>query len=129
MAMDLVNIAQGHKATNTPGTNIVFFLGHNIIKNTERKNTYMPVSLWTVDYRPQKPDPYQVRTTVGENLIEYSYDITTLTEDFVTTKILWKSVSSTPPKCKLLCADVKRFYLNTPMEHFEYMPMQIKLIS
>ncbi len=32
MAMELGNIAQGHK-TNTPGTNIVFFLDYDTIKN------------------------------------------------------------------------------------------------
>ncbi len=80
-----------------------------------------------MDYRPQKPDPNKVRITVGGNLIEYPSEVTTLTSDLVTAKILWKSVVS-PPNAKYVCADVKRCYLNIPMECFEYMCMPIKLI-
>ncbi len=55
MTMEPGNIAQGYKATNTSGTNAVFFLGHNAIKNipTDRKITYACI---VVNYRPQKPD-------------------------------------------------------------------------
>jgi hypothetical protein len=44
-----------------------------------------------------------------------------------TSKILWNSVLSTRG-AKYCCADVKNFYLETPMERFEYMRMPIRLI-
>ncbi len=42
MTMELGNVTQGHKATNTPGTNTIVFLDHDTIKNipTDRKITY-----------------------------------------------------------------------------------------
>ncbi len=52
MAMKLGNTAQGHKVTNTPGTNIVFILDHESIKNmpADRKILHDHI---VVDYRPQ----------------------------------------------------------------------------
>ncbi|KAL7466426.1 hypothetical protein ACHAXS_006719, partial [Conticribra weissflogii] len=75
-----------------------------------------------------KPDPNRVKITVGGNLIEYPHEVTTQTADLVTTKILWNSVVSYP-NTKYVYADVKSFYLNTPIEHFEYMQIPNKLIQ
>ncbi len=92
MTIELGNIAQGNKVTNTPGTNNVFFLDHTAIKNipTNRKLTYACI---VVDYGPQKPDPNSVRITVDGNLIEYPHEVTTQTADLVTNKILWKIIA------------------------------------
>ncbi len=75
MAMELGSIAQGHKATNTPGTNTAFFLDYKAIKNitADRKITYAHI---VVDYRPQKPDLRRIRITVGWNLIAYLHEVT-----------------------------------------------------
>ena len=67
-----------------------------------------------VDFRPQKTDPNRVRITVGRNLIYYPYELTTLTADLTTSKGIWNSVISTPG-AKYACADVKNFYLMTPL--------------
>ncbi len=42
MTIELDNIGQDHKATSKPGTNTVYFLDHNAIKNipADRENTY-----------------------------------------------------------------------------------------
>ncbi len=64
---------------------------------------------------------------VGRNLIKYPHKVTTWPEDLITAKILWSSVGSIP-NAKYVCANVKSFYLNMPMKHFEYMWMPIKLI-
>ena len=48
-----------------------------------------------VDYREQKTDPNRVRITVGGNLIEYLYELTTRTVDVTTSKVMWNSVIST----------------------------------
>ncbi len=94
IAIKFENISQGYKATNTPGTNTVFFPDHDDIKNipTDRKITYAHV---IVEYRPQKPDPNRVRITVGGNITKYPYEVTTQTVDLVTAKILGNSAVST----------------------------------
>lgn len=52
MARELGIFAQCHKATNTPGSNTVFFLDHDTIKNIpmDRKITYAHIM---VDYSPK----------------------------------------------------------------------------
>lgn len=68
------NNAQGHKETNTSGTNTFFFLDHDVIKNipVDRKITYFYIA---VDYRLQEPKPNRGRVTSGRNFIEYPYDV------------------------------------------------------
>ncbi len=80
----------------------------------DRKVTYSRI---VIDYRPQKADPNCVCITVGGNLIDYPYKSTTRTIDLTTTKIMWNSMISTPDT-KYMCADVKHFYLGTPLDRF-----------
>ena len=81
-----------------------------------------------VDVRPQKIDePNRVRITVGGNLLKYPGVVKTETSSLTTSKIHWNSTISTPG-AKYMCADVKNFYLNTPMARYEYMRMHISLI-
>ncbi len=65
MTIELDNIGQDHKATSKPGTNTVYFLDHNAIKNipADRENTYLHIVV-IVDYRPQKSDLNRVRITI-----------------------------------------------------------------
>jgi hypothetical protein len=44
-----------------------------------------------------------------------------------TRKLLWNSVLSTRD-AKYCCADVKQFYLETPMTRYEYMRLPVHLI-
>ena len=64
---------------------------------------------------------------MGGNLIEYPYELTTRTADVTTSKVMWNSIISTP-NARYAYADVKNFYLNTPLDRYEYMRMPIKLI-
>ena len=111
---ELGSLAQGDAKTTTPGTDTIFFLNHNQIAaiSKDRLITYARI---IVDYRPQKPDPNRVRITFGGNLIHYPGELATRTADLVTTKILWNSVLSTE-NAKFITADVKNFYLNTPLD-------------
>ena len=68
-----------------------------------------------------------MRITVGGNLIDYPREFTTCTADLTTSKVMWISVISTPG-AKYACADVKNFYLMTPLDRYEYMKMKIDLI-
>ncbi len=49
------------------------------------------------------------------------------TADLATTKIMWNSVISTP-NAKYMFADVKHFYLGTPLDRFEYTRMPMHMI-
>ena len=80
-----------------------------------------------VDYRPQKEDPNWVQISLGGNLINYPGALTTRTADLVTSKIMWNSVISTP-NARYATANLKLFYLTTPMDCYEYMRMPIKII-
>ena len=75
----------------------------------DRTVTYARI---VVDYREQKLDPNHVRITVGDNLIEYPYELTTRTADVTTSKVMWNIIISTTD-ARYACADVKNFYLNT----------------
>ncbi len=79
------------------------------------------------DYRPQKKDPNPVRITEGGKIINYQFEPTTRTTDLTASKIMWNSVVSTPV-AKYSCADMKNFFLFTPLDRYEYMTMPIALI-
>ncbi len=53
MAMELGNIAKGIKATNIPGTDIIFFLDHDAIKNIPADRNITNAHI-LVDYRLQR---------------------------------------------------------------------------
>ena len=75
-------------------------------------------------YRPEKSDPYQIRLTVGGNLIAYPGDCGTPTVDLLTVKLLLNSIISTLG-AKFMTIDIKDFYLNTPMARYEYMCLKL----
>jgi len=129
MCKELGNIAQGYsdgECINEKGTNTVRFLTHEEIKAIpkDRKITYARI---VVDYCEQKDDPNRVRITVGGNLIDYPGELTTRTADLTTTKLMWNSVISTEG-ARYMCADIKSFYLETPLDRTEYMRMPLDLI-
>ena len=79
-----------------------------------------------VDYRPQKKDPNRVRITAGGNLIQYPGELTTRTADLTTSKLLWNSVLSTE-EARFMGIDIKSFYLETPLDRYEYMRMPLDI--
>jgi hypothetical protein len=56
-----------------------------------------------------------VHITVGSNLIDYPYKLTSHTADMISAKIMWNSVISTPA-AKFGGADIKNMYLETPLD-------------
>ena len=105
------------------GTNTIQFIPRNKVPK-DRTVTY---ARFVCSVRPQKTETNRTRITVGGNLIDYPGDVSTRTADLTTAKCLFNSTISTPG-AKFMCADVKNFYLNTPMERYEYMRIHIKLI-
>jgi len=129
MCKELGNIAQGYsdgEDINVQGTNTVKFLTHAEIAAIPKDRTVTYARI-VVDYRPQKEDPNRVRITVGGNLIDYPGELTTRTADLTTTKVMWNSVISTEG-ARYMCADIKGFYLETPLDRPEYMRMPLDLI-
>jgi hypothetical protein len=68
MCKELGRLAQGY--SNTEGTNTIFFMTIDEIKQISKDRTVTYARI-VVDYRPQKDDPNRVRITVGGNLIDY----------------------------------------------------------
>ena len=124
MCIELGRIAQGYK--DTLGTNTVKFMNLDEIANIPSDPTVTYARI-VVDYRPQKTDPNRVRITAGGNLINYPYELTTRTTDLTTSKIMWNSVISTPG-VRYACADVKNFYLCTPLDRYEYMRIPVSVV-
>ena len=78
-------------------------------------------------YWPTKEDKHRVCWTVGGNRINYAGVTYTPNTDITTTKLLFNSVISTK-NAKFTGIDLKHFYLNTPMERYEYMHIPITMI-
>jgi hypothetical protein len=78
-------------------------------------------------YKPHKADPYRVRLTAGGDRIDYPGNVSTPTVDMTTVKCHLNSVVSTPD-AKYMTIDISDFYLNTPMDRYEYMRIPIALI-
>ena len=77
------------------------------------------------DYREGKEDPNRARLVVGGNRIKSPIDYGTPTAYLFTVKLLLNSVVSTNG-AKFFTLDTKKFYLNMPMERFEYMRLKME---
>jgi hypothetical protein len=124
MSKELHRLAQG-KENVTVGTNTIFFLLHAEIQSIPKDHMVMYACI-VINHRPQKNDPNRIRITVGGNLINYPYKLTTRTANMVSTKIMWNSMVSTPG-AKFGGADIKNMYLETLLDQYEYMQMPLSL--
>jgi hypothetical protein len=116
-------LCQGHGTDMPSGTNTMFFIPvHAIPKN--KKATYLKI---VAAYRPEKSNPHRVRFTVGGDRIDYPGDVSTKTADLPTVKTLLNSVVSTP-NARFMTADLKDFYLGTPLAQYEYMRIPVSVI-
>jgi hypothetical protein len=116
-------LCQGHGSDMPSGTETMFFIPISAIPKG-RKPTYLRI---VAAFRPEKSNPRHVRFTVGGDRIDYLGDVSTKTADLPTVKTLLNSVISTPNAC-FMTGDLKDFYLNTPMDHYEYMRILVSII-
>ena len=73
-----------------PGTNTMFFIHkHEIPPELFKDVTYGWI---VVSYQPQKTEKERTRLTIGGNLIDYPWEVTTPTVDLTTAKLLFNSV-------------------------------------
>jgi hypothetical protein len=68
-----------------------------------------------------------MRITVGRNLMDYPYELTTQTANMVSSKIMWNSIISMP-HTKFSGANIKNMYLKTPLDQYEDIKMPLRLI-
>jgi hypothetical protein len=120
-ADEIGRLAQGYGTIK--GTNTIYFIHRSAIP-TGRKVTYLRVVSAT---RPEKENTNRVRWTVGGDKVEYPFDVSTKTADLTTVKLLLNRVVSTP-HAVFLTADLKDFYLGTPMSRYEYMRIPIWML-
>ena len=113
---EIGRLAQGMPG-RVEGTNTIFFIRRTDIP-ADRKGDVTYIG-YVASYRPEKEDPNRLRMVVGGDRVNYPGDVGTPTAELLTIKLLVNSVISTK-NAKMLTLDLKDFYLNTPMERFEY---------
>eukprot|EP00957_Ditylum_brightwellii_P177074 13489044-Ditylum_brightwellii.AAC.1 len=118
---ELGRLAQGWEGEK--GTDTIEFPTKEKRKCIPKDRT-ITYARFVVDFRPQKKDPYRVHITVGGNLIKYPGEVATTTADITTSTLLWNSVLSTK-NAKYMCVNIKDFYLQAPMERYEYMRIPV----
>jgi hypothetical protein len=74
---------------------MIFYLTHAEIKCIPNDQTVTYAQL-VIDHHPQEKDPKHALITIGCNLNDYPYELTTRTAGMVSVKIMWKSVIITP---------------------------------
>jgi hypothetical protein len=108
-------LAQGLKR-GVKGMNTIKFIRRKDVP-TGRKATY---GSFVVDIKAHKEETERTHLKVGVDQIEYPGDKSTCTAGLTTAKMLFNSTITTPG-AKFLVIDIKNFYLNTPLEPYEYM--------
>ncbi len=93
MCIELGRLVQGYK--DTKGTGTIKFMTLEEINHIPKNQVVIYARIFP-DYRPPKKDPNWVRVTVGGNLINYPFELTTRTTDLTTSKMMWNSVVGTP---------------------------------
>jgi len=81
-------------------------------------------SKFVCDVRPTKAKQNRTILTVGGDRINYPDDCGTPTADMLLVKLLLNSVISTRG-AKFMTADIKNFYLNTPLTRHEYVRLKL----
>ena len=122
-ANEIGRLAQGVGERMKTGNENIFFIKKHQVPN-DRKVTYAnPVC----DYRPLKEDKYRVRLTVGGDRLPYPEDSGSPAATLLEAKILFNSVISTPGS-RFIVADIKDYFLQSPMDRFEYIKIPFKWI-
>jgi hypothetical protein len=114
-ANEIGRLAQGLKC-EVKGTNTISFIKREDVP-AGRKATY---GSFVVDIKTHKEETESTRLTVGGDHIEYPGNKSTRTAGLTTANMLFNSTISTP-RARFLVIYIKHFYLNTPLERYEYM--------
>jgi hypothetical protein len=118
---EIGRLAQGILPHMPSGTDTIHFIAPSALP-PGRKPTYLRV---VAELKPHKAEKHRVRFTCGGDRIHYPGKVSTETADLTTAKLLFNSVVFTPG-VKFAAFDITDFYLNNPMERFEYMYIPAK---
>jgi hypothetical protein len=118
---EISRLAQGADPTTPSGTDTIHFIRHTD-KPKDRIATYLRI---VSALKPNKAEKHRIRFTVGGDRIVYNGRVSTPTADLTTVKCLLNSTISTPD-ARFMTVDIKDFYLNTPMERYEYMRIPVQ---
>ena len=124
MCKELGRLTQGYTCHSNPqhsvtGTDTCQFIHKHDIPSG-KKPTYVCI---VADFREQKADPYQVRCTMGGNLIDFPGEMSTKVADIITVKCLLNNIVSTTG-AKAACIDIKDFYLNNDLPEADYIRLK-----
>jgi hypothetical protein len=121
-ANEFGRLAQGLKDGRVIGTNTIFFIPQEQVPKDRLKDvTY---GSFSCDIKLNKKETHRTRLIAGGDRINYPEDVGTPTADMTLVKTFFNSVISTK-KAKCVMADIKDFYLNTPMKRYKYMRLKI----
>jgi hypothetical protein len=76
------------------------------------------------EYKPNKEEKERTRLAVGGDIVNYPDEVGTPTADLLLIKTHLNSIILTPAG-RYMTMDICNFYLNTPMERFEYAHISI----
>jgi hypothetical protein len=122
-ANEVGHLAQGVGNRMPSGTNTCFFISKSKVPH-DQKVTYGRI---LASIRPQKKETNRTRLTVGGNRLDYPGATSTPTAKLTTAKCVLNSTISTP-NGRFMVVDIKEFYLNTPLERYEYMRLPLSMI-
>ena len=104
------------------GTETIFFVKREDIPQDRMQDvTY---AQFVCNIRPEKEEKHRTRCIVGGNKINYPGDVGNPTADMLLVKILFNSIISTEGE-KFMTADIKNFYLMTPLKRWEYIKLRL----
>ena len=108
---------------NVSNTDTIEFIAQTLVPQ-DRNVTY---ASFVCDYRPLKAEPYRVRIVVGGDRLSYENDAGSPAASLVETKLLLNStISDCDQGATFFSADVKDFFLASPMARPEYMRVLLK---
>ena len=85
----------------------------------DRDVTY---ATFVLDHIPFKTEEHRVRIIVGDNMLTCAEDSGSLASNLLETKVLINSIISDARRgARFMTADIKDYFLATPMEQAEYM--------
>ncbi len=117
---DFGGMAQGDNKTGQQGTNALFLMTHDGIKQILREGKKFTYGNPIIDHRPQKDNPHCIQITAGGSLITYKSSPSVRMTNLDTAKLHWNSIISTRG-AKYVCLNIKNFYLMAKLKYFEYM--------
>ena len=123
LANEFGRLAQGVGTRMPKGTDTIHFVTKLQVPQ-DRKVTYGRI---TCSIRPQKTETHRTRLTVGGDKLEYPGKVSTPTASLTTVKCLLNSIISTKD-ARAAAGDLKDFYLETPLDRYEYMRMPLSII-